>query len=73
MLLLAPIVPVAIAYARVQADMGLRRSLADWVMTTPESFLASPTYVHSFLLVRLFPNAGINEHANAYLFPGISR
>jgi hypothetical protein len=70
-LLLAPIVPIAIVYARVQAEMGLRRSLADWVITTPESFLASPTYAHRFLLARLFPDAGINEHANAYLFPGI--
>jgi hypothetical protein len=69
-LLLAPIVPIAIAYARVQAEMGLRRSLDDWVITTPESFLASPTYVHSFLLARLFPGAAVNEHANAYLFPG---
>ena len=69
-LLLAPIVPIAIVYTRVQAEMGLRRSLSDWVITTPESFLASPTLVHRFLLARLFPDAGINEHANAYLFPG---
>jgi len=70
MLLLAPIVPIAMVYARVQAEMGLRRSLDDWVITTPESFLASPTYVHRFLLAFLFPDAGMNEHANAYLFPG---
>jgi hypothetical protein len=70
LLLLAPIVPIVLVYARVQAEMGLKRSLADWLITTPESFLASPTYVHSFLLTRLFPDAHINQNANAYLFPG---
>jgi hypothetical protein len=69
-LLLAPIVPMAVAYARVQAEMGLKRTLADWVVTRPASFLASPAYAHSFLLSRLFPGAEINGAANAYLFPG---
>ena len=69
-LLLSPIVPIVLVYRRVQADMGLRRSLADWIITTPESFLASPTYAHSYLLTRFFPGSAVNEHANAYLFPG---
>ena len=45
-LLVAPVVLIGVAYVRVQADMGLRRSLADWLVTLPASFLASPTYVH---------------------------
>jgi len=70
-LLLAPIVPVAIAYGRVQAEMGLRRTLEDWVVTRPASFLASPSYVHHFLLAKFFPAVVASDAANAYLFPGI--
>jgi hypothetical protein len=69
-MLLAPIVPMAIAYVRVQRDMGLKRSLVDWVMATPTSFLASPTYVHSFVITRLLPGVHVFETATAYLFPG---
>jgi hypothetical protein len=69
-LLLAPVVLIALAYARVQAEMGLKRGLADWLVVSPASFLASPTYVHSFLLARLLPDAQINQNADAYLFPG---
>jgi hypothetical protein len=69
-LLLAPIVPMVVAYARVQTEMGLKRTLADWVVTRPASFLASPAYVHAYLLERFFPGAQINGAANAYLFPG---
>jgi hypothetical protein len=69
-LLLAPVVFIALAYAQVQGEMGLKRTLADWLMVKPSSFLASPTYVHSFLLARLFPDAQINDNADAYLFPG---
>ena len=69
-LLLAPVVLIGLAYAQAQGEMGLKRTLADWLRVKPTSFLASPTYVHSFLLARLFPDAGINENADAYLFPG---
>ena len=69
-LLLAPVALMAVAYVRVQGEMGLKRTLADWVVTRPASFLASPSYVHAFLLSRLFPGAEINGAANAYLFPG---
>ena len=69
-LLLAPVALMGVAYLRVQAEMGLKRTLADWVVTKPASFLASPAYLHAFLLSRWFPGAQINETANAYLFPG---
>lgn len=69
-LLLSPIVPMALAYVRVQRDLGLKRSLVDWVMATPTSFLASPTYVHSFVITRLLPGAHVFETATTYLFPG---
>jgi hypothetical protein len=69
-LLLAPVVLIVLEYAQVQEEMGLKRTLADWLRVSPASFLASPTYVHSFLLARFFPDAQINENADAYLFPG---
>ena len=69
-LLLAPVVLMVVAYARVQAEMELKRTLADWLVVRPASFLASPTYVHNFLLERLLPDAQINQNADAYLFPG---
>ena len=61
---------MVVAYARVQAEMELKRTLADWLVVRPASFLASPTYVHNFLLERLLPDAQINQNADAYLFPG---
>ena len=69
-LLLAPVVLIGLTYARVQADMGSKRALADWLIVGPTDLLASPTYVHSLLLARLFPDAQINQNAGAYLFPG---
>jgi len=43
-LLLAPVVLIALAYARVQAEMGLKRTLADWLVVSPASFwLRLPT------------------------------
>jgi hypothetical protein len=69
-LLLAPIIPMAVAYARVQAEMSLKRTLEDWVVTTPASFLASPSYVHAFVMHRLFPAIDFEHGVNAYLFPG---
>lgn len=69
-LVLVPVVLMAVAYFRVQADMGLRRSLADSLTVSPANLLASPTYIHSALLARLLPEAQINQNAATYLFPG---
>jgi len=60
---------LAIPYLQVQREMRLVRSLENWI-PTPESFLASPTHVHSWLLSLLFAG-GINDRASAFLFPGI--
>jgi hypothetical protein len=67
-LLLAPAVMVAIPYRTVQMEMGLRRPLGEQA-PTPESFLASPTHVQSFLL-SFFPDAHVMDRASAVLFPG---
>ena len=67
-LLFVPTVLVWLPYRRVQVEMGLRRTLDNWA-PSPESFLASPTHVQTFLL-SLVPDARINENASSFLFPG---
>jgi hypothetical protein len=67
-LLLAPALLIVPPYLQVQREMGLKRTLENWE-TAPESFLASPTLVHSRLL-SAFSARRVNERASAFLFPG---
>jgi hypothetical protein len=67
-LLLALSAVLFLPYRTAQLEVGLRRTLANWE-TSPESFFASPTHVHT-LLRSLFTNADLNANATAYLFPG---
>jgi len=67
-LLFLPALLLVPPYLRVQQDMGLVRTLEDWIPAR-ESFLASPTHLHTWLLARLFETP-INERASAFLFPG---
>ena len=67
-LLLVPVILLLPPYLRVQQEMGLVRTLENWA-PAPESFLASPTHVHAWLIARLW-DAPINERASAFLFPG---
>ena len=66
--LLAPAVLIYLPYRAVQSELGLARSLEDWT-PRPESYLASPTTLHTWLLSWL-PGPPINDTANAFLFPG---
>jgi hypothetical protein len=66
--LLIPAALLVPPYLRVQQDMGLVRTLEDWIPAR-ESFLASPTHLHAWLLARLF-DTPLNERASAFLFPG---
>ncbi len=66
--LLAPGLLIVLPYRAVQVGMGLRRTLGD-TAPSPESFLASPTHVQTFLL-SFFPDAHVMERASALLFPG---
>lgn len=69
-LLLLPSVLIFIPYKQLQNQMGLIRTLADW--ETPfESFLASPTTLHTWIF-ETFWNTDFIERANAYLFPGFA-
>ena len=67
-LLFAPTFLLVMVYARVQAEMGLRRPLGNWGVPI-ESFVASPTHVHAWLLAHLHASR-VNDSAGAYLFPG---
>jgi len=67
-LLIAPVALIYLPYRAVQHEMGLRRTLENWVVT-PGSFLAAPTHVQTSLL-SLLPGARILDTASAYLFPG---
>lgn len=68
LLLLVPTVLVFLPYRRVQAEMGLRRSLENWAVT-PASYVASPARLHEWVLSWL-PDTGVLERASAFLFPG---
>ncbi len=68
-LLLLPAVLMVVPYHAVQQEIGLRRTLRDWVVSG-WSFLESPTYFHQFL-ISLVPGLEINQRARAALFPGI--
>jgi hypothetical protein len=67
-LLLLPSVLIYVPYRLVQDELGLRRSLVDWA-PTPESFLASPSTLHTWMAGWL-PGAHLHETASAFLFPG---
>ena len=67
-LLLVPAVLVLVPYRRARAEIGLDRSLERWGVT-PESFLASPSVVHTFLL-SLVTDRDLSLTASAFLFPG---
>jgi hypothetical protein len=70
---LAALLPAAllyIPYSRLQADIGLRRTLVDWE-TTPQSFLSSPTPLHQHVF-SWFTNTDFTVDATAHLFPGFT-
>lgn len=67
-LLLLPAALLFLPYRRARAEVGLDRTAEVWAVT-PESFLASPTLVHQWLL-SFFTSRPVNDLANAFLFPG---
>jgi hypothetical protein len=67
-LALVPAVLVYLPYRRVQQEMGLRRTLENWVVN-PESFIASPSHLHQWI-VSWFSPVSLLETASALLFPG---
>jgi hypothetical protein len=67
-LLLLPAALLFLPYRRARAEVGLDRTAEVWAVT-PESFLASPTLVHQWLL-SFVTDRPVNDLANAFLFPG---
>ena len=68
LLLLLPSVLIVLPYRRVQAELGLDRSIGTTVLS-PESFIASPTHVHRWILERVTDH-DVNAAATTFLFPG---
>jgi len=66
-LLLVPTALMLLEYRIVQRDMGLTRTLDDWVRTNVASFFASPSHVDRFIH-NLIP--GRLDPPQADLFPG---
>ena len=68
--LIAPSIWILLPYRAAQIDAGLRRGYIADGMPAVNDFLASPArshiYLHEWLLGKT-----VNEHANAFLFPGI--
>lgn len=67
-LLLVPAALLLWPYRRARLDVGLDRTAEVWAVT-PESFVASPTHVHQWILGAL-TDVPVNDLANAFLFPG---
>ncbi|MDP2319524.1 MAG: hypothetical protein Q8O42_09340 [Acidobacteriota bacterium] len=69
LVLIAPLVALFIPYRMAQRDIGLKRSLENW-LPTPESYLASPSHLHQYLRT-LVSEVNFNDMASAWLFPGV--
>ena len=69
LLLIVPIVAMIAPYRAAQTEVGLKRSLENW-LPTPASYLASPSHAHQYLRAWL-TETDFNQSANAWLFPGL--
>lgn len=69
-LLLAPLAWLFAPYRAAQADVGLKRSLENW-LPAPSSYLATPSHLHQYLR-GLFTDTNFNATADAWLFPGVT-
>ena len=70
LLLLAPLIWPFAPYRAAQSEVGLKRSLENW-LPTPASYLASPSHLHQYLRA-LVTATNFNDTASAWLFPGIT-
>jgi len=69
LLLVAPIVAMIAPYRAAQTEVGLKRSLENW-LPTAASYLATPSHAHQYLRAWL-TETDFNQSANAWLFPGV--
>lgn len=69
LLLIVPIVAMVAPYRAAQTEVGLKRSLENW-LPTAASYLATPSHAHQYLRAWLTAT-DFNQSANAWLFPGV--
>lgn len=69
-LALAPAALIYVPYKMAQIEVGLKRQLDDWTLSTP-SFFTSPTIVHQWLLSHMPNWAWLRGEPDAWLFPGV--
>ena len=69
--LIAPAIWMLIPYQLVKQQGGLRWGYTADALPAAESFLASPSRLHMYLQREWLGKTTINEHAIAFLFPGI--
>jgi hypothetical protein len=67
-LIVAPAALMMLPYRRAQQDVGLVRSLENWLPSS-DSYLASPSHFHHWVL-SFFTTKDYVANADAWLFPG---
>jgi hypothetical protein len=70
LLLMAPLIWLFAPYRAAQAEVGLKRSLENW-LPAPSSYLATPSHLHQYLR-SFITETNINDTADAWLFPGVT-
>jgi hypothetical protein len=70
LVLLAPLVWLFAPYRAAQLEVGLKRSLVDW-LPSPSSYLATPSHLHQYVRA-LITDINFNDTADAWLFPGVT-
>ena len=70
LVLLAPLIWLFAPYRAAQNEIGLKRSLENW-LPTPSSYLATPSHLHQYLRA-LITDTNFNDTASAWLFPGVT-
>lgn len=69
--LLAPSIVMLFPYRLVREQGGFRYGFGEDSMPNAASFVASPTQLHVYLQRQWLGATGLNDRADAYLFPGM--
>lgn len=67
---LVPAALIYVPYKLAQLQVGLKRELDDWTLST-SSYFTSPTLIDTWLLSRLPDWSWLRELPDAWLFPGV--
>jgi hypothetical protein len=69
-LVLVPAALIYLPYREAQIEIGFRRALDDWSIST-SSFFSSASHVQTWLLARLPDWTWLKQEPDAWLFPGV--